>query len=83
VVIASHGVPGRSSTRRKTSSPTTGRHSSSTRRKYWPSLVEAAPIEEVAEWAEGFRQFWDASYARLDNYLERMKEKEKKHDKPE
>ena len=38
-----------------------------------PRRLEAAPIREVAEWAEGFRKHWDANYARLDNYLQLMK----------
>jgi DNA-binding transcriptional ArsR family regulator len=42
-----------------------------------PCQLDAAPLKEVAEWAEGYRRFWDASYARLDEYLEHMKEQEK------
>jgi DNA-binding transcriptional ArsR family regulator len=38
-----------------------------------PRRLEAAPIREVAEWAEGFRKHWDANYTRLDNYLQLMK----------
>src|SRR3954465_13813300 len=30
-----------------------------------PCRLEAAPLKEVAEWAEGYRRFWDASYERL------------------
>jgi DNA-binding transcriptional ArsR family regulator len=44
-----------------------------------PRRLEAAPLKEVAEWAEGYRQFWDASYKRLDAYLETLKRKEKKN----
>jgi DNA-binding transcriptional ArsR family regulator len=45
-----------------------------------PCRLEAAPLEEVAEWAENYRRFWDASYERLDEYLEHLKEKERTHD---
>ena len=41
-----------------------------------PCLLEATPLREVTEWAEHFRRFWDANYARLDNYLEQMEENE-------
>jgi DNA-binding transcriptional ArsR family regulator len=41
-----------------------------------PCRLEATPLREVTEWAEHFRRFWDASYARLDDYLEQMKENE-------
>src|SRR6185436_3762223 len=46
-----------------------------------PRTLDASPIREVAEWAGEFRRFWDASYARLDNYLELLKKEEKKHGK--
>jgi DNA-binding transcriptional ArsR family regulator len=44
-----------------------------------PRRLEAAPLKEVAEWAEEYRRFWDQSYERLDEYLEQLKRKEKKH----
>ena len=37
-----------------------------------PCRLQAAPIKKVAEWAEDYRQFWDASYARLDAYLNQL-----------
>ena len=45
-----------------------------------PCRLEAAPLKEVAEWAENYRRFWDASYERLDEYLQHLKEKEKEGD---
>src|SRR5919202_4266496 len=44
-----------------------------------PARLEAAPLKEVAEWAENYRRFWDKSYERLDAYLQRMKDKERRH----
>jgi DNA-binding transcriptional ArsR family regulator len=41
-----------------------------------PCHLEAAPLEEVADWTDGFRGFWDASYKRLDSYLEQLKHQE-------
>jgi DNA-binding transcriptional ArsR family regulator len=43
-----------------------------------PRTLDAGPIREVAEWAGEFRRFWDASYARLDAYLEQLKKEEEK-----
>src|ERR671929_1513150 len=37
-----------------------------------PCRLEATPLKEVAEWAEGYRRFWDASYQRLDGYLQQL-----------
>jgi DNA-binding transcriptional ArsR family regulator len=42
-----------------------------------PRKLEAAPLKDVADWAEKYRRFWDASYDRLDAYLQHLKEKEK------
>ena len=39
-----------------------------------PCRLEAAPLKEVAEWAAEYRRFWDASYERLDDYLQHLKE---------
>ena len=39
-----------------------------------PCRLEAAPLREVTEWADGFRRFWDASYVRLDSYLAQLQE---------
>src|SRR5712691_21799 len=44
-----------------------------------PCRLEAAPLKEVAEWAENYRRFWDESYERLDEYLQHLKEKERNH----
>ncbi|MFI5910547.1 ArsR/SmtB family transcription factor [Dactylosporangium sp. NPDC051541] len=35
-----------------------------------PCRLEAAPLRAVAAFAEEYRQFWDANYARLDAYLQ-------------
>jgi hypothetical protein len=45
-----------------------------------PRTLDAAPLKEVAEWAGEFRRFWDASYARLDTYLQHLQEKEPSDD---
>lgn len=42
-----------------------------------PCRLDATPLREVTEWAEDYRRFWDASYTRLDDYLQKLKEQEK------
>ena len=45
------------------------------RQAQWrPCRLEAAPLRDVSEWAEGYRRFWDASHARLDGYLHEMQD---------
>jgi DNA-binding transcriptional ArsR family regulator len=41
-----------------------------------PCELDATPLKDVAEWAERYRQFWDASYQRLDRLLDHLKEKD-------
>src|SRR6266496_4648184 len=51
------------------------------RQAQWrPCKLEAAPLKDVADWAEGYRRFWDASYERLDAYLQHLKEEERTDD---
>ena len=43
------------------------------RRAQWrPCRLEAAPLQDVANWAEGYRQFWDENFDRLDEYLQEL-----------
>ena len=44
-----------------------------------PCRIDAGPLKQVAEWAEGYRHIWEARLARLDSYLKTLKAKEKKH----
>jgi DNA-binding transcriptional ArsR family regulator len=44
-----------------------------------PCRIEAAPLKEVADWAERYRHIWEARLGRLDDYLQELKQKEKKH----
>jgi DNA-binding transcriptional ArsR family regulator len=45
-----------------------------------PRTLDATPLKEVAEFAGEFRRFWDASYARLDAYLQQLKSEEPSDD---
>lgn len=44
-----------------------------------PRRLHAKPLQQVVQWAEKYRRFWDASYERLDEYLKEMKAKERNH----
>jgi DNA-binding transcriptional ArsR family regulator len=34
-----------------------------------PCRLEPAPLEDAAEWLEGYRQFWEGSFDRLADHL--------------
>jgi DNA-binding transcriptional ArsR family regulator len=44
-----------------------------------PCRLEARPLKGVADWVEHYRDFWEQSFDRLDDYLRELKKKEKKH----
>ena len=46
-----------------------------------PCRLRAGPLREVADWVERYRQFWDQSLDRLDDYLHELQAKEKDHDR--
>ena len=37
-----------------------------------PCRLEAAPLRNVADWVEHYRQFWEQSFDRLDAYLREL-----------
>jgi DNA-binding transcriptional ArsR family regulator len=44
-----------------------------------PCQLDARPLKDVAEWSERYRRFWTESFDRLDEYLGKIRKKEKKH----
>lgn len=43
------------------------------REKQWrPARLAAEPLKEAAGWIERYREFWEESYDRLDEYLEEL-----------
>jgi DNA-binding transcriptional ArsR family regulator len=49
-----------------------------------PCRLEARPLKDIADWVEHYRDFWEQSFDRLDDYLRELKNrdpkrKEKKH----
>ena len=51
-----------------------GRHA-----QWRPCRLEARPLEEVADWVEHYRRFWEQSFDRLDDYLREIQRRKKKH----
>ena len=37
-----------------------------------PCRLDAIPIKEVADWANGYREYWEANYDRLGSYLQEL-----------
>ena len=43
-----------------------------------PCRLRAQPLAGASEWIEGYRQFWEGSFERLDTLLDELKTNEKK-----
>jgi len=44
-----------------------------------PCRITAAPLKDVADWLAHYQRFWTESLDRLDEYLQDVQKKEKKH----
>ncbi len=49
-------------------------------RQWRPARLRAQPLRAVAEWTEGYREFWEERYERLDEYLEELQGRGKEED---
>jgi DNA-binding transcriptional ArsR family regulator len=43
-----------------------------------PCRLETAPMKRASEWLERYREFWEASFDRLEDYLRELQEEEEK-----
>jgi DNA-binding transcriptional ArsR family regulator len=43
-----------------------------------PCRLEPAPLKEVADWVERYREMWEARFDRLDDYLRELQDNTKK-----
>jgi len=49
-----------------------------TREAQWrPCKLNGAPLKEASNWMEHYREFWEASFDRLEEYLKTVTTKEK------
>src|SRR3984957_15747753 len=46
--------------------------------QFRPCRLDASRLKEVADWVEHYRQFWEQSLDRLDDYLRELKKKKEK-----
>ncbi len=46
-----------------------------------PCRLEAIPLREATDWLERYREHWECRFEKLDDLLEELKTKEKRHGK--
>lgn len=45
-----------------------------------PARLEAAPLKDISEWVERYRQNWEESFNRLDDYLQEVQKRNSEAD---
>lgn len=45
--------------------------------QYRPCTIDVTPLQEVSKWTEQYRHIWEASFDRLDDYINQFNDKEK------
>lgn len=51
--------------------------------RWRPCRLDAAPIKEVAAWADGYREFWEERFRNLDELLVELHQEDIQRDKHE
>ncbi len=46
-----------------------------------PCRLKPAPLKDAADWVERYRQFWEQSFDRLEEYLREIQKEDKKRDR--
>jgi DNA-binding transcriptional ArsR family regulator len=46
--------------------------------QYRPCRIEPKALQNIDEWLERYRKFWEESFNRLDKYLQKLQKKERK-----
>jgi len=45
--------------------------------QYRPCTIDVVPLKEVSVWTEHYRHMWEASFARMNDYIDQLKNREK------
>ena len=44
--------------------------------QYRPCTIDVTPLQEVSTWTEQYRHIWEASFDRMDDYINQLNDKE-------
>jgi DNA-binding transcriptional ArsR family regulator len=44
--------------------------------QYRPCTIDVTPLKEISTWTEQYRHIWEASFDRMDNYIDQLNNKE-------
>ena len=44
--------------------------------QYRPCTIDVTPLKEISNWTEQYRHIWEASFDRMDDYINQLNNKE-------
>ena len=44
--------------------------------QYRPCTIDVGPLVEISKWTEQYRHIWEASFGRMDDYINQLNNKE-------
>ena len=47
--------------------------------QYRPCMIDVTPIQEVVKWTDQYRQIWEASFDRMDEYINQLNNHQPNH----
>lgn len=50
--------------------------------QYRPCTLNAAPLQEISDWAEQYRHIWEARFDQMENYIQQIHNTEKNNERP-
>jgi DNA-binding transcriptional ArsR family regulator len=48
--------------------------------QYRPCTIDVTPLKEISRWTEQYRHIWEASFDRMDDYIQQLSTKEKENE---
>ncbi len=48
--------------------------------QYRPCTLDVTPLREISTWTERYRPIWEASFSRMDDYIQQLNQQENDHE---
>ncbi|MFT5197106.1 MAG: DNA-binding transcriptional ArsR family regulator [Cellvibrionaceae bacterium] len=48
--------------------------------QFRPCTIDVTPLKEISTWAEQYRHIWEASFDRMEDYIQQIKNTEKNNE---
>jgi DNA-binding transcriptional ArsR family regulator len=48
--------------------------------QYRPCTIDVTPLQEISNWTEQYRHIWEASFDRMDDYINQLNKQEKNNE---